>query len=285
MAEFWRAVVDGKLTEEGIEDLTGRSPHKVMPKSALVHADEPLLFYTEETPDEVVDLSDFPNLAPQFSATFIERTLTWRVLGAQGDPMPSWKDETWRQGRWVPGLLIEAVDLGRGGFVARARARRLREAMSGVAGDGAFAKDVKWSLVIYLYGANPQDARVEGPQVVWLIPVKKDGTVQPNRTGEGPSLTRVPLGGAMRELKTLPAQSAYADAARVYLYPALFAYAALNSPLTRPTKVETNGLGPRGNTYRTDTKELEEVLINVGGAKEHGLVRAMLTCRGHFFRA
>lgn len=283
MATFWQAVVNARLTDRGIERITGLSPHRVMPRSVLVHADRPLLFYTDETPDEHVDLSDFPNLTPRFPAVFLERRLTWLTIGASKGPVPSWKDEAWRGGRWVSGLLVEAVDLERGGYVGRPRARTLRQSMSDVVGKEAFGDAIKWCLVIYLYSANPKNSVIEGPQVVWLIPVREDGTVQPNKLGEGPSLLRFPLGGAMDELKTRPARLAYADAARVYLFPALFAYTTFNSPFTRLVKVEEHRPGPRGNTYNADTEELQELLTTVGGAKEHGIVRAMLTCRDRFF--
>lgn len=284
MAEFWQAIVKAKLTDKSIEFVTGLSPHKVIPRSTLVHADQPLFFYTEKTPDEYVDLSDIPNLTPRFPAVFLERRLTWRVIDAPEEPLPSWRDEAWRRGGWLPGVLIEAVDLKRGGYVGRARARRLRQHLSGVVGKEAFGDSIKWCLVVYLYSANPKSSVIERPQVVWLIPIRKDGTVQPNKLGEGPSLTRIPVGGAMDELRTFAAQSAYADAARVYLFPALFAYAALNSPLTRLVKVEGEGPGPKGKTYDVDTEQLEEVLTTVGRAKEHGIVRAMLICRDHFFQ-
>lgn len=282
MAAFWQAVVDAQLTDVGIEYITGKSPHKVMPRSTLVHADQPLLFYTEETPDEYVDLGDFPNLTPRFSAVFLERRLTWQIVGSSEESVPSWRDKDWRRGRWVSGMLIEAVDLERSGYVAKARAKILRKTISGVVGKEAYGNAIKWCLVIYLYSTSPKSSIIEGPQVVWLIPIKKNGKVQPNKLGEGPSLTRIPLGGAMDELRTMPAQLAYADAARAYLLPALFAYTTLNSPLTRLVKAEWNGVGPKGNMYDADTEKLEELLTTIGGAKEHGLVHAMLTCRDRF---
>src|SRR5215203_4244814 len=98
MAAFWQAVVNARLTDPSIEYFTGLSPHKVMPRSVLVHADQPLLYYSEKTPYEVVDLDDFPTLAPRFPAVFLERRLTWRTIGTPGEPLPSWRDETWRQG-------------------------------------------------------------------------------------------------------------------------------------------------------------------------------------------
>ena len=284
MAAFWQAVVKARLTDAGIEHFTGLSPHKVMPRSTLVHADQPLLYYTDKTPYEYVDLGDFPTLAPTFPAVFLERRLTWRTIGTTDDLLPSWRDGTWRQGRWVTGLLMEAVDLERRGYAARKRARTLRKTMSGVAGEEIFGDDAaKWSLIIYLYGANPKNPVVEGPQVTWIIPVRKDGTVQPNKLGEAPSLTRIPSGDSLEALRTRPAQSAYADAARAYLFPALFAYSALNSPLTRLTKAGPNEPGPRGNTYEADTEEFEEVLTTAGEAREHGVARAMLKCRDRLF--
>lgn len=283
MAAFWQAVVKARLTDVGIEYFTGLSPHKVMPRSVLVHADQPLLYYTDKTPYEYVDLGDFPTLAPKFPAVFLERRLTWRTIGASDEPLPPWRDEAWRQGRWVTGLLMEAVDLERGGYAARKRARTLRKTMSDVAGEKVFGEDVKWSLVIYLYGENPKNPVVEGPQVTWLIPVRRDGTVQPNRVGEAPSLTRIPSGDSLEALRTRPAQSAYADAARAYLFPALFAYSALNSPLTRLKKLDPSAPGPRGNTYEAETEKFEEVLTTVGEAEEHGVARAMLKCRDRLF--
>lgn len=88
----------------------------------------------------------------------------------------------------------------------------------------------------------------------------------------------------MDELETGPARSAYANAASVYLFPALFAYACFNSPLTRLVQDAKDSLGPKGKTYGADTEDLEEILTTVGKAKEHSIVHAMLTCRDSFRR-
>lgn len=282
MAQFWEVLRQNGSTIESVEILTGMDPDQVLPKSYLVHADLPLFYYSEQTPPEdYVDISDFPNLTPRFRNLFIERRMTWRTFGAPDEPLPSWQDSAWRHGFWVSGLLFEAVDLKSKRIDELPRIALLRERMRGVAGDGVYDEGLRWCLVAYLYSANPKHYVYEGPLVVWFIPIREDGSVQTNKFGSGASLTRQPVGDGF---KTGSAQSAYADAAIVYLLPALFVLTTLNSPLTSLVADRECRIGPRGKTFDADTERLQDLLSSAGKAMEEGLVRAMLTCRQHFFR-
>lgn len=259
----------------------GRTVDEILTKAKLVHADLPLIYYHEETPDEDVKIEPFPNLAPRFRTFFIERRLTWRTVGSQKAPLPSWKDPAWRKGEWVSGMLFDAIDLRDDPLVGPAGRETLREFLSGVAGEGAYDEDVRWCLTAYLFCVNPGYPMPEGPVVYWLLPVREDGSVKPNLTGEAPTLVGIPLAPG---LETLSAQSEYADAALAYLLPGLFVATVMNSPLTRLVPVGKGEAGPRGRTYDLDTDRLKQVLNEKGNAQQFGLCHALLKCRDHFFR-
>lgn len=279
---MWETLLRRGMTVEVLDPPSGVPPYEVLRTARLVHADLPRLYYATGTPDEEVDLGDFPNLSPRFGRFFVEYRMMAQRLGGTEPPRPSWEDPMWRKGQWNSGLLFESVDLRGDRYVTPAGQERLRKLLSGVAGDGAYAEDVRWCLTAYLFCAHSRGFFPEGPLVAWLLPICEDGSVKINKLGEGPSLTAMPLADPH---KTTPAQKAYAWDAQIYLFPALFAVAVMNSPLTRLVPANKGEPGPQGKTYDIDTDRLVEVLNTRGQAEEHGLPHAMLACRKHFSRA
>lgn len=255
---------------------SGREPDKVLSEATVVHVDQVFDYYNRETPDEeYIDIGDFPNLVPRFRALFIERRLP-NCLVFGGEPLPSSQDQRWRQGRWYAGMLFEGVNLRKDPVVSRSGRRNLREVLSEQCGEAAHSEDVRWCLNVYLVCASPYGGPIEGPLVNWLLPIKQDGSIQANITGEGPTLISIPL---VPEVEELAMQRAYVNSALAYLLPALFAFSTINSPVSRLISAEES----RNNIFDLELGQLKDDLDTKGNAGQFGLRRALTACRSSFF--
>lgn len=257
---------------------SGRTPDKVLSEAAVVHVDQAFDYYEMGTPDEkYIDVGDFPNLAPRFRALFIERRLP-KYLVFDGEPLSSYQDPRWWQGGWYSGLLFDCVSLNKDPVVTRAGRKNLRHTLAQQCGENAYSKDVRWCLSVYLVCASPYGGPTEGPLVNWLLPIKKDGSIQPNITGERPTLISMAMAP---EAKELAMQRSYVTSALVYLLPTLFAFSAINSPESRLAPAD----GSRNKIFDLDISQLKDDLDTAGKANQpgFGLRRALTTCRSSFF--